>query len=110
MPFKLMHTTAALLVDQLLRSARHRRCPGPPLLAMQSSSDDWAKGAVACAAGAMDFTTRLRANSGRSLMGDNGSPSFWSLARQCRGEFLDFVERGFVAESVRLRRGLSDMV
>ena len=57
---------------------------------------------VTCAGGAMDFMSRLGANTNKRLDGAAFESEFWSLAQQCRREYLDFVDQGFVPESVRL--------
>lgn len=75
---------------------------------------DWADGAVASAAGAMDYLARVPAGSGRRLLASSSSAAgasqeeeaararFWEVARECRGSFDDFVARGYVPESVAL--------
>ncbi len=72
---------------------------------------DWADGAVASAAGAMDYLARLPAGSGaRLLLGSPSSSSsspdahegFWAVAGQCRRSYEAFVAAGFVPESVAL--------
>jgi len=58
---------------------------------------------VSCAGGAMDYMVRLGANTNRRLKEDTSfDAEFWYLAQQCRKEYLDFVNQGFVQESVRL--------
>lgn len=81
----------------------------------------WAEHAVASAAGAMDFMVRLpeqrgstlslrpkrtdgseEANDGTEDGVWEGKRDFWALTKRCRRELVDFIEAGFVAESVQL--------
>lgn len=71
-----------------------------------ASAADWEDGAVASAAGAMDYLALVPAGSGDRLLSSPSSSStleaFWALAGRCRGSLDAFVRGGFVRESVAL--------
>lgn len=70
-------------------------------------NDDWTRGTVACAGGAIDYVVKVSDGSGRKLIGEDGEVAaraardeFWRLARRCKDATRDLVEKETAREAV----------